>query len=202
MEILNLYPGGFASNSYLVVEGSDAVLIDCSARVQSVENALAIRGATLKAILLTHGHYDHFLNREELTRTFHVPLYLHEQDAAFPETGLLNAYHVFYGVEKSFPPADCLFCEGDALCFGDISVQATHTPGHTPGCVVYRIGNALFTGDTLMACGYGRTTFPGGNTRAMRDSLQKLFSFDGQLTIYPGHGEGTLLQTALHNIFR
>ena len=55
--------------------------------------------------------------------------------------------------------------------------------------------------DTLMSCGYGRTTFPGGNTLAMRDSLQKLFSFPAHLTIYPGHGEDENLGIALRNIF-
>ena len=202
MEILNLYPGGHASNCYLLIEGRDAVLIDCSATVQSVQAALAQRNATLHAILLTHGHYDHFMNREALQSAFRVPVFLHEKDADFPETGLLNAYHVFFGIEKSFPPADRLFGNGEVLTFGALSITPTHTPGHTPGCVVYHIENALFTGDTLMACGYGRTTFPGGNTPAMRESLQKLFAFPKSLTIYPGHGESASLEAALHNIFR
>ena len=202
MEIINLYPGGYASNCYLVTEGTDAVLIDCSVTAQALKDALDARGAQLRAILLTHGHYDHFMSREELQRSFPVPVYLHEGDRDFPKTGLLNAYHVFHGVERSFPPADRHFGDGEELCFGRLHFHATATPGHTPGCVVYRIGDALFTGDTLMACGYGRTTFPGGNTPAMRQSLQKLAALPPHLTIYPGHGDSTSLEIAMHNIFR
>ena len=202
MEIENITLGGHASNTYLVTQGGDAVLIDCSTEPQLLQERLAAKGATLRAILLTHGHYDHYVRIRELRAAFGVPVYLCESDSHFPEDSVLNAYHVFFGVGTTFPPADHLFADGDTLSFGAIEVQVMQTPGHTPGSVLYRIGNALFTGDTLMACGYGRTTFAGGNTRAMRDSLERIKALPHHLTIFPGHGEGTMLGTAIHNIFR
>ena len=202
MQIQNLYPGGIASNCYLVSEGTDAVLIDCSASVDTVKAALAAVGATLRGILLTHGHYDHLMTQDEIKAAFGVQVYLHRGDEKFPETGLFNCYHVFTGFEASFTPPDVLFDDGEVLTFGALSIKAIHTPGHTPGCCVLQTGNALFTGDTLMSCGYGRTTFPGGNTLAMRDSLQRLFSLPQHLFIDPGHGDGCSLGTALANIFR
>ena len=201
MNIINLYPGGHASNSYLVCKGKYAVLIDCTASPEVIEAELARQGATLHAVLLTHGHYDHLITADAVRRHFGVPVLLHEGDADFPTTGRLNCYHVFFGYEATFPPADRHFRDGDVLRFGTLEITVTNTPGHTPGSSVLRAGDALFTGDTLMSCGYGRTTFPGGNTLAMRDSLQKLFSFPSHLTIYPGHGEDENLGVALRNIF-
>ena len=202
MQIQNLYPGGIASNCYLVSEGTDAVLIDCSASVDTVRAALASVGATLRGVILTHGHYDHLMTQDEIKKAFGVQVYLHRGDEKFPETGLYNCYHVFTGFEASFTPPDLLFEDGEMLNFGALQIKAINTPGHTPGCCVLQAGNALFTGDTLMSCGYGRTTFPGGDTPAMRISLQRLFSLPQHLFIYPGHGDGCSLGTALNNIFR
>lgn len=201
MEIENVTLGGYAANSYLVTEGGDAVLVDCSTEPEALAKRLARHGAALRAILLTHGHYDHYMRIRELRAAYGVLVYLHEDDADFPEDPVLNAYHVFHGVGAAFPPADVLVREGDVLTFGALSFGVIHTPGHTPGSVLYRAGDALFTGDTLMACGYGRTTFAGGSTPAMRQSLQKIAALPRHFTIYPGHGEEAPLDAAIRNIF-
>ena len=201
MEIENITLGGYAANSSLVTEESDAVLIDCSVEPEVLAARLARQGATLRAILLTHGHYDHYMRIRELRAAYGVPVYLHEDDAGFPGDPILNAYHVFHGVGAVFPPADVLVREGDTLTFGALAFTVIHTPGHTPGSVLYRAGGALFTGDTLMACGYGRTTFAGGNTPAMRASLRRIAALPRDLAIYPGHGEEASLDVAIRNIF-
>ena len=75
-----------------------------------------------------------------------------------------------------------------------------HTPGHTVGCVCYRIGDALFSGDTLFFESIGRTDFPGGDLSVMRRSLSRLTSLEDSLTVYPGHGEATTVaHERLHN---
>ena len=68
------------------------------------------------------------------------------------------------------------------------------TPGHTPGGVCYRCGEALFTGDTLFAAGVGRTDLPGGDGAALERSLEKLAALEDGLTVYPGHGPATTLE--------
>ena len=73
-----------------------------------------------------------------------------------------------------------------------------HTPGHTPGGVCYRVGDALFTGDTLFCGGIGRIDL-GGNRKDMLASLQRLAALPGDADVYPGHGESTTLEDERRN---
>ena len=66
-------------------------------------------------------------------------------------------------------------------------LQVLHTPGHTPGSVCFRLGDWLFSGDTLFHQGYGRTDFPGGSEADMARSLERLAPLTAQCTLYPGH---------------
>ncbi len=198
MEICNVSIGGYASNTYLVIRQNAAVLIDCSADPDLLRRELQRRGVQLLAVLLTHGHYDHYMTVHRFKEVFDVPFYLHEGDADFPGDGVKNCYHVFHREQALFPAADRLVRDGDVPEIGPFHVTVMHTPGHTPGSVCYRIGDALFTGDTLFACGHGRVTFPGGNARAMRESLDRLSEITEDLHIYPGHDQDTDLAAALH----
>ena len=76
---------------------------------------------------------------------------------------------------------------------GSLSVQVLHFPGHTPGCIVYKAENALFTGDVLFAGSVGRVDLPGGNGGVMQRSLERLCEME-EHTLYPGHGAVTTLQ--------
>ena len=78
MKITDLHPGGFASACYLASVGRDAVLIDCSAPVSAVREALEQSGTRLHAILCTHGHFDHILTADAVRDAFDVPLLIHE----------------------------------------------------------------------------------------------------------------------------
>jgi glyoxylase-like metal-dependent hydrolase (beta-lactamase superfamily II) len=196
MEIENLSQGGFAANSYLVTNGSDAVLIDATASVQSVRATLAKKGATLHAILLTHGHFDHLLTADALRDAFGVPLLVHQEDAHMLLDGEKNASLPFLGRSITITPAEKTFVGGNFLRFGDIDFLVLHTPGHSRGSSVFRNAEAMFTGDTLFAEGYGRTDLYGGDANAMHSSLSTLFRYDSQLRIYPGHGENVLLHHA------
>ena len=201
MEICNLYPGGFASNCYLLCEGRDAVLIDCSAPAAAVFAALEQRRAQLRAILCTHGHFDHLLTADGIRDDFAVPLYVHEADADMPADGCKNASFACLGIERTWRPAEELFADGEQLSFGAVSLRVLHTPGHSRGSSVFLGENIAFTGDTLFAQGYGRTDLFGGDSAALRTSLQKLSTLSPALTICAGHGETASLQSALNTIF-
>lgn len=193
MEIVNLFPGGFACNCYLVISGKNAVLVDCSAPVAAVEAALAEHGASLHAILCTHGHFDHILTADDMRDALHVPLYMHEADAEMPTSSEKNAFSVFFDFDKIWRPADRLFREGDTLSFGNLHFTVLHTPGHSKGSAVFLCENAAFTGDTLFADGFGRTDLYGGDPDALHRSLERLYGLSEALTLYPGHGISTTL---------
>ncbi len=199
MELQNLTPGGFAANCYLLREGNDAVLIDCTVDPRTLKEAL--EGSVLRAILLTHGHFDHMLTTPAVRAAFSAPILLHEGDANFPTDSQKNAYATFFGSDATYLPPDRLLTGGECLQLGALSIQVIHTPGHTPGGVLYRTGDLLFTGDTIFAHGYGRTDLFGGDGQALRRSLRSLQALPQALHIYPGHGPDRTLQAALASLF-
>lgn len=197
MQIKNLYPGGFASCCYLVTEGKDAVLVDCSAPAAAVMAALTKAGATLHAILLTHGHFDHMLTVEEVKARTGAAVYLAAPDAPLPADGEKNAFSLFFGIPRSYPDADKLIGGGEVLRFGALHFRTILTPGHTAGSLIYRCDNIAFTGDTLFADGYGRCDLYGGDAAALSGSLARLReTLAPDTVIYPGHGESTTLGAA------
>ena len=90
------------------------------------------------------------------------------------------------------PQATDFVTDGQILKLAGITIQVLGTPGHTPGGVSYRMGDHLFTGDTLFDGDYGRTDLPGGSMAQMRESLRMLLSLHG-LRAYPGHGSNFII---------
>ena len=195
LNVVNLYPGGFASNCYLVSKGRDAVLIDCSAPAEAVQKQLHEQGVRLHAILCTHGHFDHVLTADRVRADLGVPLYIHKADAEMLTDSEKNAFSFFFGYRKAWQPAERLFEANDTLTFGALSLAVLHTPGHSGGSTSLLCENALFTGDTLFAEGYGRTDLYGGSMIATFQSLRKLAELEGNYTVLPGHMEPTDLDT-------
>lgn len=84
--------------------------------------------------------------------------------------------------------ADLLVTDGIELQIGEIHIKVLHTPGHTSGCVSYVIGDRVFTGDSLLINGCGRTDFQQGDSSTMYNSVtQKLFTLPADTLVYPGH---------------
>jgi glyoxylase-like metal-dependent hydrolase (beta-lactamase superfamily II) len=86
-------------------------------------------------------------------------------------------------------PFDRLVADGDTLPLGELEIQAWHTPGHTPACVSYLIGDAVFVGDTLFMPDYGtaRCDFPGGDARALYRSIRRLLELPPQTRLFLCH---------------
>jgi glyoxylase-like metal-dependent hydrolase (beta-lactamase superfamily II) len=84
--------------------------------------------------------------------------------------------------------------EGNDITLGTYRIKVLHTPGHSPGSVCYHAPGAVFTGDTIFAGSIGRTDFPGGDHTRLIDGVRsKIFSLDGNLRMYPGHGPATTI---------
>ena len=84
---------------------------------------------------------------------------------------------------------DCLFEDGDSFHIGQLRGDVLHTPGHTPACMTFVIGDAAFVGDTLFMPDFGtaRCDFPGGSADTMYDSVQKILALPGETRIFVGH---------------
>ena len=189
------------ANSYLVVNGTHAALIDAGVSTDVVKEALSRLGATLDAVLLTHGHFDHTISADKLRESFSVPVMIHEADAEMLTDAEKSALYYFFGTRSAHLPADRALKDGDVIPLGDAVITVHHTPGHSLGSVCYRVGDALFTGDTIFSAGYGRCDLYGGDMHALASSLASLRKLEQNLTIYPGHGGTATLGAALDNLF-
>jgi len=95
---------------------------------------------------------------------------------------------IVYNQAAAIKSIDIELCDGDILPLGQYQIKAISTPGHTCGCMSYYIENSVFTGDTLLIRGCGRTDFQQGSTEALYSSVtEKLFSLPEETVVYPGH---------------
>ncbi len=185
--------GPFQVNTYLVgcTRTQKGVIIDPAGEEEKLLAAVEEEGLEILFILNTHGHPDHVLANRGLKRTLSVPVAMHEaDDRFFSGREGREASKQELGLPPG-DPADIRLKHGDLLNVGDMKVEVIHTPGHTPGSVCYRIGDNLFTGDTLFVGAVGRTDLTGGSLETLLDSLEKrLISLPGETVIWPGHDYG------------
>lgn len=186
MQIKALPVGAMGTNCYLLEDESTnaAAIVDPGDDAGRILAQLRADGMTVRAILLTHAHFDHTGAVSELRQALPgVPVYLHPADAALLGSDI-------------FPPigATVPYDEGDALTVGSLTVRVLHTPGHTPGGVTLLAGDALFTGDTLFQGSMGRTDFAGGSYEAILASLRRLGQLSGDYQVLPGHMDASTLE--------
>ena len=204
MNIKTLVVGIVRANCYLVWNDLACVLIDPGDDAERIETALQQLGKPLKAILLTHGHFDHVGAVKTLKERYpQVPVMIGGLD----EELLLEPERVYKGMLSRIPDslhlkADRLLSDGDEIDVNGMHFTVIATPGHTKGSVCYLYENAIFSGDTLFRGTCGRCDFYGGDSWAMHDSLAKLALLEGDRPVYPGHeGETSLDQERKYNRF-
>ena len=202
LNIKTVTGGPLDVNTYVVglEDGDSCVLVDPGAEVFRVEEAVA--GRRVEAVLLTHGHFDHMLSLADWRAKTGAPIAVTREDAPALTDPDLNGNRLFFGTDTVYPAADLLLSEGQEILFGNERLTVMKTPGHTRGSCVYLGNGVIFTGDTMMSDGaYGRYDLPGGSASALRESLFRLATLDGDYTLYPGHGrESTLNEEKIYYI--
>ncbi|NLO55086.1 MAG: MBL fold metallo-hydrolase [Gammaproteobacteria bacterium] len=143
---------------------------------------------TVDWLLETHVHADHLSAapylKQQLGGQLAIGTYITTVQKVFGQ--IFNVEQQFAADGSQF---DRLLQDGDTLTFGALSVQVMHTPGHTPACLSYLIGNAVFVGDTLFMPDYGtaRCDFPGGDARTLYASIQRLFQLPDNTRMFMCH---------------
>lgn len=192
----------FQENTYLIDAGENlCYIIDPGSDFKNISRKIDENFNGVKAILLTHGHFDHFMSCSNLVDKYNCPVYLSNEDKslAIGEDSIIGS------------PIDnknylLLVDTIDAWEIGklDKNIYVYETPGHSRGsvCFHFKKENIIFTGDTMFKRGMGRVDLFGGNYRQIIESLKFLCSLKEDLTVYPGHeGQTTIKEEKLYNCF-
>lgn len=190
MKVKTLTVGELGTNCYIVTENGTAAVIDPADECERILSAL--EGERLSAILLTHGHFDHTGAVNELKKRCGCEVIISAEDEEMLSDNTKNAAFLI-GVCPSPINADRLVKDGDTIKAGSLSFEVIATPGHTKGSVTYKIGDALFTGDTLFCGTVGRCDLYGGDPEKLLKSLEKLSKLDDGIKVYPGHDRKTTI---------
>ena len=200
MKIRTVCAESFSANTYLLISGCHALVVDPAVSINAILEAAREEDAFVDGILLTHGHFDHVFSLDGLRTASGVEAYIHEEDAVMLTDGKKNAFYDFFGKERTYAPAERQLLDGERIRLGNEEITVLHTPGHTRGSTCYLCGEILITGDTLFSEGFGRCDLWGGDMEQMRASLSRLSALDKSITIYPGHGCSARLGDALDSV--
>jgi len=156
--------------------------------VDQVRAFVSDNSLNVKYILDTHAHADHLSGMDVLREAFEAPTAIGEKITAVQKlfAGAYNLNEADYNGSLW----DTLLADNDVLKAGSIEIKALHTPGHTPACMSYKIGDSVFAGDALFIPDYGtgRCDFPSGSASDLYDSVVgKLYTLDDATKVYVGH---------------
>ena len=189
MKVKVMQVGPIGTNCYILEDETTnkAAVIDPGDEADRIWKVLQEDGAEVEYILLTHGHYDHTTAVPDLVKALPgVQVYIHQADANGAGSQL-------------FPLASQVqdlnyYDEGDTLTLGSLTIEVLHTPGHSKGSVTLKVGDVLFTGDTLFCGSCGRTDLRGGSYEEIMVSLKRLGELEGDFHVCPGHDRTSTLE--------
>jgi glyoxylase-like metal-dependent hydrolase (beta-lactamase superfamily II) len=178
-------------NAYLIRrDGSgEALLVDPGEEAPKLLGAIEALGVELKAILLTHCHFDHVGAVAPVAKATGAPVYCPQIEVPILQDIMAYVPWPGFGPFESWDPEHTV-AGGETLQLAGFDVEVLFTPGHSPGHVTYAIadGSALFSGDVLFQSSIGRTDLPGGDHPTLLRSIGTLLDrFDDDTVVHPGH---------------
>ena len=179
IKITKINMGPYNNNGYIVVcpETNEGVIIDTPAEPEKLLSEIG--DVQIKLVLITHGHQDHLLGFQEITNGVDATVGVGEADVS-----LLPS------------PPGITIMDGETIRFGNQTMLALSTPGHTAGSTSFLIGKHLFSGDTLFPGGPGKSRSPEAFRQEIDSITKKLLVLPDDTAVYPGHGDDTTIGQA------
>jgi glyoxylase-like metal-dependent hydrolase (beta-lactamase superfamily II) len=196
--IIAMNTGGIAgTNCFLIGDDATkhAVVFDAPDHaVGSLLDHAAKLNLDVVGLWLTHGHFDHIADHAEVTRRFPgAKVLIHRLD----EPKLKQPNSSGFALPFTIPPrsADACVEDGQALTIGNLRVEVIHTPGHSPGHVMYHLPaeKILVGGDLIIGGAVGRTDLPDSDHAELEKSIRRVMQLPGDTRLLPGHGDVSLL---------
>lgn len=200
IEIQHFFDEQTSTLSYVVHDGQAGVVIDPlrnydpkNARTawtgaEAIAAYIDQRALAIPYVIDTHAHADHLTGLPFFKQRYGA------RTVTGARMGVIQAtFRDIYNLGSDFPvdasQFDVLIDEGQRLSVGSFAVEALHTPGHTPAHMSWKIGDAVFVGDTLFAPDYGtaRCDFPGGSAAELYDSVQRLYALPDDTRLFLCH---------------
>jgi glyoxylase-like metal-dependent hydrolase (beta-lactamase superfamily II) len=206
MQIVANTAGIAQTNSYLIADENarEAVIFDApDSTTEPLIDEAKKRGWKIIGLWLTHGHFDHIADHQAVTRANpDAKVLIHSLDEAkliAPQSGM-------FVLPFTIPArkADGYVNEGDELKIGILRVNVIHTPGHSPGHVMFHFPEQkiLVGGDLIIMGAVGRTDFPDSNEGELYESIRRVMKLPAETQLLPGHGEPSRLEDEMrHNPF-
>lgn len=180
MQILSKPCGSYQTNCYIAILDKGELIVDPGDGAyewikKTVKNPLAI--------LNTHGHFDHVWDNQKTKEAYNIPIYAPKKDVFMLSSDIFGL-----GVPPSVVDVEC---EEGSYEIDGVGFEFLEFAGHTPGCSVIRIEDALFSGDFVFKGSIGRVDFPYSSPSEMKKSLIRFLKLTEDLPLYPGHGDKT-----------
>ena len=213
IDIKTLQCNPIQENCYVVSDNTrEAVVIDCGAfyaeERQAVVNYLNGNHLQLRHVLCTHAHFDHIFGLDTLYGEFGIKPRLHPAES-YNYQEMSRQVALFLGVsfDNPMPPLGEMLTDGELISFGEHTLRVIHTPGHSPGSVLFYCESekVLFAGDTLFRMSVGRTDLEGGSWQELMNSLHQIVAkLPADVKVYTGHGPCTTIgeEKAMNPYFR
>ncbi len=172
MRIKKMVVGFLQTNCYILAGEHQGIIIDPGEEADIILKAVS--DLQIDLILLTHNHLDHIGALPAVRNATSAEVAIHSLDRISSANRELK--------------------DGGKIPFEGKEISVMHTPGHTPGSCCFYFGGYLFSGDTLFSGGWGNTSLPGGNEKAIFKSIrEKIMSLPDGVVVCPGHGEATTI---------